>query len=191
MARVEHGGQLLLIVMEATRASTHTIYISCFSAHGAKYSLSMKYPKLLIILVSSFLLSGTVTGFADEASDARAATVASIQSKYNPGFDALYVRLMAVQAKAVNDAGTTKALKVLTTEFLGMRKTIDASLANSTSDLDTVLGFAEEELGEYDFFIYQVEQQMIKSKTISCVKGKTVKKVMALKPVCPKGFKKK
>ncbi len=151
----------------------------------------MKYPKILIILVSLFLLSGTATGFADEASDARAATVASIQSKYNPGFDAQYLRLMAVQAKTVNDEGTTKALKVLIKEFLGMRKTIDASLANPTSDLDTVLGFAEEELGEYDFFISQVELQITKSKTIKCVKGKTFKKVMALKPVCPKGFQKK
>jgi len=31
----------------------------------------------------------------------------------------------------------------------------------------------------------------IKKTTITCVKGKTVKKVTALKPVCPKGFKKK
>lgn len=191
MAKVKNGVKLLLTVMEATRASTHAIDITFIRAYGAKYSLLMKYPKLLIILVSSFLLSGTATVFADEASDARAATVASIQSKYNPGFDALNVRLMAVQVKALNDVGTTKALKVLIKEFLGMRKTIDASLANSTSDLDTVLGFAEEELGEYDFFIYQVEQQLIKSKTIICVKGKTLKKVMALKPVCPKGYLKK
>jgi hypothetical protein len=27
--------------------------------------------------------------------------------------------------------------------------------------------------------------------TISCVKGKTTKKVTAIKPVCPKGYKKK
>ena len=151
----------------------------------------MKFPKLFIILVTSFLFSGSVTVFADATSDARAATVVSIQSKYNPGFDSQYVRLMAVKAKTVNDAGTTKALKVLIKEFLGMRKTIDASLASSTSDLDTVLGFAEEELGEYEFFIYQVEQQVAKSKTITCVKGKTVKKVMALKPVCSKGYLKK
>ena len=30
-----------------------------------------------------------------------------------------------------------------------------------------------------------------KKVTITCVKGKTVKKVTAVKPVCPAGFKKK
>jgi len=151
----------------------------------------MKSSRTLIALVCFLMLSSTGVAFADAASDARAATVASIQSKYNPGFDALYVRLVATQAKAVNDAITAKAIKTLVKEFLAMRKTIDASLADPTSDLDTVLGFAEEELGEYDYFIYQLEQQIAKSKTISCVKGKTVKKIMALKPVCPKGYKKK
>jgi hypothetical protein len=29
----------------------------------------------------------------------------------------------------------------------------------------------------------------VKKKTITCVKGKTVRKVTAVKPVCPKGFK--
>jgi hypothetical protein len=30
-----------------------------------------------------------------------------------------------------------------------------------------------------------------KKMTITCVKGKVVKKVTAVKPVCPKGYKKK
>ena len=30
---------------------------------------------------------------------------------------------------------------------------------------------------------------VVKKKTITCVKGKTVRKVIAVKPVCPKGFK--
>ena len=151
----------------------------------------MKSTRTLIILVLSLILSSTGAAIADEASDARAARVASIQTQYNPGFDALYVRLVATKAKAKNDAANTKAIKYLEKEFLSMRATINASLANPTSDLDTVLGFAEEELGEYDYYIYQLEQQIIKSKTITCVKGKTIKKVMALKPVCPKGYVKK
>ena len=151
----------------------------------------MKTAKPLIFLIFTLMFSLSTTAFADEASDARAAIVKSIQTKYNPGFDGLNVRLIALKAKAVNDTVTAKALSVLTKEFLAMRKTIDESLANPTSDLDTVLGFAEEELGEYDYFIYQYEQQIAKSKTISCAKGKTIKKVMALKPVCPKGFIKK
>ena len=31
----------------------------------------------------------------------------------------------------------------------------------------------------------------VKKTTISCIKGKVVKKVTAVKPVCPKGYKKK
>jgi hypothetical protein len=31
----------------------------------------------------------------------------------------------------------------------------------------------------------------VKKTTISCVKGKVVKKVTSVKPVCPKGYKKK
>ena len=138
------------------------------------------------------LMFGSVgVAFADEASDARATKIAFIQDKYNPGFDAQYVRFVAVQKKAINDAGTSKAIKNLLTDFLGMRKIINANLANPNSDLDTVLSFAEEELGEFDYWIYQIEQQVAKSKTIACVKGKKIKKVMALKPVCPKGYIKK
>jgi len=31
----------------------------------------------------------------------------------------------------------------------------------------------------------------LKKTTITCLKGKSVKKVTAVKPVCPKGYKKK
>ena len=31
----------------------------------------------------------------------------------------------------------------------------------------------------------------LKKTTITCLKGKLVKKVTAIKPVCPKGYKKK
>ncbi len=33
--------------------------------------------------------------------------------------------------------------------------------------------------------------QLVRKTTISCIKGKTVKKITAVKPVCPKGYKKK
>lgn len=134
---------------------------------------------------------GSGAAFADVASDARAATVVSIQSKYNPGFDAQYVRLLAAQVKAANNAGTSKAIKSMIKDFLGMRTIIDTGLTNPTSDLDTVLGFAEEELGEFNYSIDLLEQQIAKSKTITCVKGKTMKKIMAIKPVCPRGYLKK
>ena len=151
----------------------------------------MKSSHTFVALVSSLMLIGSGAAFADVASDARAATIASIQIKYNPGFDGQYVRILAAQVKAANDAGTSKAIKSMIKDFLGMRKIIDTSLANLTSDLDTVLGFAEEELGEFNYSIDLLEQQIAKSKTLTCVKGKTVKKIMAIKPVCPRGYLKK
>jgi hypothetical protein len=36
-----------------------------------------------------------------------------------------------------------------------------------------------------------VSKPMVKPSTITCVKGKTSKKVTATKPVCPKGYLKK
>jgi membrane protein involved in colicin uptake len=36
-----------------------------------------------------------------------------------------------------------------------------------------------------------VAKAAVKKKTITCVKGKLTKKVTAVKPVCPKGYKKK
>jgi hypothetical protein len=32
---------------------------------------------------------------------------------------------------------------------------------------------------------------VVKKTTITCVKGKLIKKVTAVKPLCPKGYKKK
>ena len=46
----------------------------------------------------------------------------------------------------------------------------------------------------YGFFYKVGDANMLiekKSSTLTCIKGKTVKKVTAVKPVCPKGYKKK
>lgn len=41
------------------------------------------------------------------------------------------------------------------------------------------------------FDIYTAPKPVVKATTISCVKGKTIKKVTAINPKCPKGYKKK
>jgi translation initiation factor 1 (eIF-1/SUI1) len=51
--------------------------------------------------------------------------------------------------------------------------------------------YAEEETEEYASTLNMLEAQAVKIKTISCIKGKTVKKVSGLSPKCPKGYKKK
>jgi hypothetical protein len=42
-----------------------------------------------------------------------------------------------------------------------------------------------------DFVAKQAKGVVLKKTTITCVKGKLVKKVTAIKPSCPKGYKKK
>jgi hypothetical protein len=39
--------------------------------------------------------------------------------------------------------------------------------------------------------LLEVDWSKSKKTTITCVKGKLTKKVTAIKPVCPKGYKKK
>jgi len=51
-------------------------------------------------------------------------------------------------------------------------------------------GFGDKD-ADIDLVTFDVYTAPVKTTTISCVKGKTVKKVTAVKPVCPKGYTKK
>ena len=51
-------------------------------------------------------------------------------------------------------------------------------------------GFSDKD-ADIDLITFDVYTAPIKKTTISCLKGKTVKKVTAVKPVCPKGYTKK
>jgi len=133
--------------------------------------------------------SGAV--FAQEVLPNWADQVAEIHAKYDPLYDSQYVRLLAVRAKILNDASMLPSFKLVMADFLGVRKFLDDSILSSTSDLDSVIAYADEELGEFENTLYLLQKQLATHKSITCIKGKTVKKVMALKPVCPKGYKKK
>ena len=128
---------------------------------------------------------------SSSASPTRAEQVTGIQNQYNPLFDAEYARLLVLKKKAVVDAGLTKSVKAVLVDFLGMRRIINDGLASSTEDLVALSAFAEEESGEFSSTINILESQAAKIKTISCIKGKAVKKVTGLVPKCPKSYKKK
>jgi hypothetical protein len=150
----------------------------------------MKTRGAVLLLTSSLLFGFVAPAFADDTT-AHADRVAALQGQYNPIFDAQNARFVALQKKLVNDQETLKAVKEILKDFLGMRATIDARLADPTSDLDAVQSFAEEEAGEFGSSLSLVETQVAKSKTITCVKGKVTKKIMGLTPKCPAGYKKK
>lgn len=151
----------------------------------------MKSSRAIAVLVSSLLFVGIGVASAEEVVPTREEQVAQFHAKYDPLYDAQYARLMIVKSKIVNNASMLSSFKLVMADFLGVRKFLETSLNNPTAEFETIVSYADEELGEFTNTLYLLETQVAKSKTISCVKGKTVKKVMALKPVCPKGYKKK
>lgn len=151
----------------------------------------MRLRSALLILVFSLLLGSSGPVFADDAVLTRSDVVTSIQSKYNPLFDVQYARFMAVKAKIINNPSKLQTFNEIIADFLQVRNFIDSSLKSSTVDLDVVMGYAEEELGEFENSLFLLEKAVTKKITITCIKGKQVKKVSGQAPKCPKGYKKK
>jgi uncharacterized protein (UPF0254 family) len=151
----------------------------------------MKSRRVLSILVSSLIFVGISPALGEEVVTSRAEQVAQIHAKYDPLYEAQYARLLIIKSKITNNASMLSSFKLVMEDFLGVRKFLDTSLNSPTAELETIISYAEEELGEFTNTLYLLETQVAKSKTITCVKGKTTKKVMALKPVCPKGYIKK
>ena len=151
----------------------------------------MKSLRALAVLVGSLLFISAGVSLAAETVPTRAEQMAQFHAKYDPLYDAQYSRLMIVKSKITNNASMLPSFKLIMVDFLGVRKFLDTSLNSPTAELETLISYAEEELGEFTNTLYLLETQVAKSKTITCVKGKTIKKVMALKPVCPKGYVKK
>lgn len=151
----------------------------------------MKSRGALLVLVCSLMLGSYGPVFAADSTATRSEQVASIQDKYNPLFDAQYARLMAVKTKLALDANLYRSFKAVLVDFLEVRRVIVSNLSSSTSDLIAVKDYADEEIGEFASTLNTLEAQAAKVRTISCIKGKVVKKVSGLTPKCPKGYKKK
>lgn len=160
----------------------------------------MKSRSALLVLVMSLSLGISGTAFAVDptpsssaspTSPTRAEQVAAIQSQYNPIFDSEYARLLVLKKKALVDANLTKQVKTAIADILEVRRVINSNLNSTIEDLSATKDYAEEETGEFSSTIGILEGQVAKIKTFSCIKGKVVKKVVALAPKCPKGYKKK
>ena len=148
----------------------------------------MKLHRGAIVLISTLIFSIATPVFAVDTVPTRDEQVAQIHAKYDSQFDAQYEHLMMIKSKITNNASMLPSFKLVMADFLAVRKFIDTSLISPTAELDAVSAYAEEELGEFTNTLNLMETQVSKSKTVTCVKGKTIKKVMALKPVCPKGY---
>ena len=157
----------------------------------------MKSRSALLVLVMSLMLGIFSPAFAvdpsptSSLSPTRADQVTAIKDQYNPIFEAEYARLLVLKKKALVDADLTKRVKAQLLDFLDVRRVIDQNLSSTNSDLASTAAYAEEETAEFSSNLNALEAQAAKIKTISCIKGKVVKKVTAIGPKCPKGYKKK
>jgi hypothetical protein len=150
----------------------------------------MRIKKFLAVLVSAMLVLGVAPAKADEASD-RAAKAEILKAKYLPRLDAQHVELLALKAKLKVEPSLLKQANTVLHEFDTNYAAIVEGLNNPTQAIQPLIDLCEEEVEEFDNYIYHLQNALKQLKTITCVKGKTTKKVVGLKPVCPKGFIKK
>jgi hypothetical protein len=151
----------------------------------------MKIKKLAILLSLSISFSTAQFAFAEDTAVDRATRVEQIKSRWNPIFDQQYSQLSALAIKAKQDAKIYKDYNYLLEDFLHVRNVIDTALKSADGDIEAANAYAEEETGEFMMTIPALANQVVQIKTITCVKGKTIKKVTAYKAACPKGFTKK
>ena len=150
----------------------------------------MRNQKLIGGLVSALLVFSVSPANADPVAD-RAATVEILKAKYVSVLDEQHKTLLDIKEQMKVDPSLLKQVNAVLADFDSNYAAIVNGLANLNQDLQPIKDLCEEEVEEFGNSIYQL-QQMIKSlKTITCVKGKTTKKVVAVKPVCPKGYTKR
>jgi len=151
----------------------------------------MKLRSRFFVLLTLMVLGASASAYAQDVALTREEQVAAIQKLYIPIFDSQWIRLNALAVKARLDASTNSQYKFVVADFKQVRVVIDTGLASTSSELEAVRAYAEEETGEFAFSIKQLEDAVASIKTITCVKGTSAKKISAIKPVCPKGYKKK
>ncbi|MEN9736181.1 MAG: hypothetical protein RL129_891 [Actinomycetota bacterium] len=140
--------------------------------------------------ISTMLVIGVAPAKADEASD-RAAQVEILKAKYLTRLDAQHAELLALKAKLKVEPSLLKQANTVLHEFDSNYAAIVQSLNNSNHALQPIIDLCEEEVEEFDNYIFHLQSALKQLKAITCVKGKTTKKVVGLKPACPKGFTKK
>ena len=95
----------------------------------------------------------------------------------------------AIQQKAAADAADKAAAEKLAADKAAAEKLAADKAAADAADKTAAAKKAADALAAAK--IKAAQAAAIKKTTITCIKGKLVKKVTAVKPVCPKGYKKK
>lgn len=149
----------------------------------------MRNLRVIGIVVSVLIATGNLPALADTSSD-RAATVAILQQKYVSVLDTQHATLLALKEKMKVDATLLKRVNGVLADFDSNYTAIVKGLANPDQDLQPIIDLCEEEVEEFGNSIYELQQMIKTIKTIRCKKGNLVKSISAIKPQCPKGYKK-
>ena len=150
----------------------------------------MRHLRLISSLAVTFLVLSIAPAFADAASD-RAATVEILKTKYVTVLDDQHKKLLALKEQMKVEPSLLKQVTAVLADFDSNYAAIVNGLANANQDLQPIKDLCEEEVEEFGNSIYQLQQMAKNLKTITCIKAKTIKKIVGLKPICPKGFTKK
>lgn len=145
--------------------------------------------KLLIALLAALLV---FTTYPANAEGMRVDEVAAFKDKYDPQFDAVLVKFTAAKKRLAFDASSAALIKNSIANLTETRRVIEQNLADPNAPMANIIRLADEQLGMFSLTNFKLDNLVAKVRTISCIKGKTVKKVTAIgTPKCPAGFKKK
>ncbi len=160
----------------------------------------MRTKKITAALILGALAMGPVApAHADDLATVTA-QLDAIWSKYDPVFKDDLAKLQALQTKYGSDKTFAAAINPIMIDFRDTTARIKANITNpnsfvsGTNSMGTIQDielYAEEEAGEFKNSIFQLQTLASTFKTLTCVKGKTVKKVSGIGVACPKGYVKK
>jgi hypothetical protein len=152
----------------------------------------MKLRRIFSVLISALLFIGTGSAFADSTLTSREEQVATFKAKYDPQFDAVLVKFTTAKKRLTFDASSSALIKNSIANLTETRRVIEQNLADPNAPMANVIRLADEQLGMFSLTNFKLDNLMAKVKTVTCVKGKTVKKISAIgTPKCPSGYKKR
>ncbi len=143
-------------------------------------------------LVAVFAISLMLSSTPANAEGLRADEVASFKAKYDSQFDAALAKFTVAEKKLAFDPSSVALIKNSIANLTETRRVIELNLADENAPMANVIRLADEQLGMFSLTNFKLDNLMAKVKTITCVKGKSTKKVSAIGAAkCPAGYKKK
>jgi hypothetical protein len=145
--------------------------------------------KLTLALFAAILALSSTPAMAEGT---RVDEVAAFHAKYDSQFDQVLVKFTAAKAALSFDKPSLALVNNSIANLAETRRVIELNLADVNAPMANVTRLADEQLGMFSLTNFKLDNLIAKVKTVTCVKGKTTKKVSAIgTPKCPVGYKKK